>query len=105
MVTTDTATPPPISLTWSADAALIDGAAITIRPLKPDDVELLRSFFTSLSAESMRLRYFSASHQLTDEELTRLTTSDAATHTHLGAFHAGSVVGVADFSVSAPGEA
>ena len=53
----------------------------------------------------MRLRYFSASHQLTEEELTRLTTSDAATHTHLGAFHAGSVVGVGDFSVSAPGEA
>ena len=104
-MTTDTATPPPISLTWSADAALIDGAAITIRPLNPDDVELLRSFFTSLSTESLRLRYFSASHELTDEELTRLTTSDAATHTHLGAFHAGSVVGVGDFSVSAPGEA
>ena len=104
-MTTDTATPPPISLTWSADAALIDGAAITIRPLSPADIELLRSFFTALSAESMRLRYFSASHQLTEEELTRLTTSDAATHTHLGAFHAGSVVGVGDFSVSAPGEA
>lgn len=104
-MTTDTATPPPISLTWSADAALIDGAAITLRPLTPGDIELLRSFFASLSGESLRLRYFSASHQLTEEELTRLTTSDAATHTHLGAFHAGSVVGVGDFSVSAPGEA
>ena len=81
-MTTDTATPPPISLTWSADAALIDGAAITIRPLKPGDVELLRGFFTSLSAESLRLRYFAARHELTDEELARLTTSDAATHTH-----------------------
>jgi acetyl coenzyme A synthetase (ADP forming)-like protein len=104
-VTTDTTVPPPISLDWSADAALVDGAAITIRPLRPEDAPTLRTFFTSLSAESLRLRYFSAHHELTDAELSRLMGSDASSHVHLGAFHAGSVVGVGDFSVSAPGEA
>ena len=104
-MTTETTSPPPISLDWSADAALIDGAAITIRPLHPEDIPILRVFFGNLSPESLRLRYFSARREMTDAELDRLTSSDAASHLHLGAFHAGSVVGVGDFIVSAPGEA
>ncbi|MGD1033832.1 MAG: GNAT family N-acetyltransferase, partial [Candidatus Dormibacteria bacterium] len=104
-MTTETTSPPPISLDWSADAALIDGAAITIRPLRPEDIPVLRLFFGDLSPESLRLRYFSARREMTDAELDRLTTSDAASHLHLGVFHAGSVVGVGDFIVSAPGEA
>jgi acetyl coenzyme A synthetase (ADP forming)-like protein len=104
-VTIETTSPPPISLDWSADAALIDGAAISIRPLRPEDEAALRAFFGSLSAESLRLRYFSARREMTDAEMARLTSSDAASHVHLGAFHAGQVEGVGDFIVSAPGEA
>ena len=104
-MTTEITSPPPISLDWSADAALIDGAAVSIRPLRPDDDAALRDFFGALSSESMRLRYFSTRPGMTDAEIARLTASDPASHVHLGAFHTGRVVGVGDFIVSAPGEA
>ncbi|MGO8687468.1 MAG: GNAT family N-acetyltransferase [Candidatus Dormibacteria bacterium] len=104
-MTTEITSPPPISLDWSADAALIDGAAVSIRPLRPDDDAALRDFFGALSSESMRLRYFSTRPGMTDAEIARLTASDPASHVHLGAFHTGRVVGVGDSIVSAPGEA
>jgi len=104
-VTIETTSPPPVSLAWSADAALVDGAAIAIRPLHGGDEEALRAFFGALSAESLRLRFFSARREMTDAEVDRLTSSDVSSHVHLGAFHAGQVVGVGDFIVSAPGEA
>ena len=104
-MTIETTSPPPVSLAWSADAALVDGAAIAIRPLHGGDEEALRAFFGALSAESLRLRFFSARREMTDAEVDRLTSSDVSSHVHLGAFHAGQVVGVGDFIVSAPGEA
>ncbi|HYA00138.1 MAG TPA: GNAT family N-acetyltransferase [Candidatus Binatia bacterium] len=104
-MTIEFATPTAVSLDWRADAALIDGAAITIRPLRPGDEPALRGFFDSLSPESIRLRYFSARHDLTDSDLERLTGSDGRTHLHIGAFHASRVVGVADYIVTVPSEA
>ena len=48
-VSTNSAVQPSVSLDWSADAALIDGTAITIRPLRAGDEPALRLFFDALS--------------------------------------------------------
>ncbi len=104
-VSTNSAVQPSVSLDWSADAALIDGTAITIRPLRAGDEPALRLFFDALSPESIRLRYFAARHEVTDAELGRLTTGDGMSRAHLGAFLAAQVVGVADFIVTRPTEA
>ncbi len=98
-------TPQSVPLDWTADAALIDGTAITIRPLRPGDATALRAFFSALSPESIRLRYFSARHELSDAELERLTKSDGRSHLHLGAFQAAELVGVSDFVTVRPSEA
>ena len=104
-MTTETATPPAVPLDWTADAALIDGTAISIRPLIPADQPALRLFYEQLSPESIRLRYFSPRHELTDTEVARLTGSDGSTHVHLGAFQASQLVGVGDFILVTPTEA
>jgi acetyl coenzyme A synthetase (ADP forming)-like protein len=97
---TTTTPAPTVPLDWSADAALIDGTAITIRPLRRGDETATRLFLESLSPESIRLRYFSPRHEVTDAELERLTGSDGHSHVHLGAFHTAEVVGVGDFAVT-----
>jgi succinyl-CoA synthetase alpha subunit/GNAT superfamily N-acetyltransferase len=96
-VSTEVLTPRAVPLEWTADAALIDGTAITIRPLHPGDEAALRAFFGALSPESIRLRYFSARHELSDAELERLTGSDGRSHVHLGGFLGAELVGVSDF--------
>ncbi len=104
-MTIETISPTPMSLAWTADAPLIDGAAVTIRPLRPTDAPALRAFFAALSPQSVRLRYFSERHKLTDEELFALTNGDPSAQIHLAALHADSVVGVANCVVTTPGQA
>jgi acetyltransferase len=48
--------PYPAEYTWTERAR--DGAAFTIRPIRPDDEPLLVAFHRALSDESVRLRYF-----------------------------------------------
>jgi len=57
---------------------LRDGTEATIRPIRPDDKERMRSAFLALDPRSVYTRVFSAKKDLSAEELRRLTEVDPA---------------------------
>ncbi|MER6084960.1 GNAT family N-acetyltransferase [Streptomyces sp. NPDC001833] len=46
-----------------AHALLADGTTVCIRPVTPDDHDRLKGFYDEMSAENLRLRFFSASRR------------------------------------------
>jgi acetyl coenzyme A synthetase (ADP forming)-like protein len=76
VTTADASLPPGYPSQWELDAVLSDGATVHIRPIRPDDARRLASFHELLSAESVRMRFFSAHPQLSEKELRRFTTVD-----------------------------
>jgi len=61
---------------WEADVVLADGGTAHLRPVRPQDAELLRAFYARLSAESIYYRFFSPHPQLTEREIVHFTTTD-----------------------------
>ncbi len=57
---------------WS----LADGTEITIRPIRPEDAELLQTFVRSLSEESRYFRFISTVQELSPRTVARLTQID-----------------------------
>lgn len=66
-------------------ATLRDGTAIRLRLLAPEDKELLRAGFESLSDESRYARFLAPKSTLTDDELRYLTEIDNENHFAIGA--------------------
>lgn len=61
---------------WEADVVLTDGTVAQLRPVHPDDGELLREFFASLSETSLFLRFFGNHSPQIDDEVDVLLASD-----------------------------
>ncbi len=61
---------------WEADVVLTDGGTAHLRPIRPDDADLLRAFYARLSPESIYYRFFSPRPRLTDREVEHFTTVD-----------------------------
>jgi acetyltransferase len=57
---------------------LPDGAALTIRPLRPEDAALTQAFVRALSPEARRYRFMQSIEELSPEMLARLTQIDYA---------------------------
>jgi acetyltransferase len=57
---------------------LEDGTSILLRPIKPEDEGRFNELFKSLSAETMRLRFFEIIKEMTHETLTRYCNVDYA---------------------------
>lgn len=55
---------------------LVGGERLTIRPIRPEDAENHLAFFSRLSPEDIRFRFFSAMRQLSAEQTVRLTQVD-----------------------------
>jgi acetyltransferase len=55
---------------------LEDGKSVSIRPIKPEDENLLCELFQSLSEESMRFRFFQAIRDMSHKNLTRYCNID-----------------------------
>jgi acetyltransferase len=55
---------------------LADGTDITIRPIRPEDAELVQAFVRGLSEESKYFRYMSSMQELTEIMLVRFTQID-----------------------------
>src|SRR5262249_2842460 len=84
----DAATPPdqlptpairPYPVQYVTNAALRDGKAVTIRPIRPQDEPLMVRFHHGLSEESVRSRYFSLvslGQRISHERLVRVCLSD-----------------------------
>ena len=63
---------------WERHAALKDGRGVFVRPVRPEDEYLYPEFFTQVSKEDVRLRFFSAMKELTHPFIARLTQLDYA---------------------------
>ena len=61
---------------WEADVILRDGATAHLRPISPQDRQLLQQFHSSQSEDSIYLRFFSYKPKLSERELERFTTVD-----------------------------
>ncbi|KXS32330.1 MAG: CoA-binding domain protein [Candidatus Gallionella acididurans] len=55
---------------------LADGTDITIRPIRPEDAELVQAFVRELSEESRYFRFMSSMQELTEAMLVRFTQID-----------------------------
>ncbi|RMI46368.1 GNAT family N-acetyltransferase [Actinomadura harenae] len=61
---------------WEADVVLTDGGTAHLRPIRPEDADLLRSFYARLSAETIYYRFFSPRPHLSDREIQHFTNVD-----------------------------
>jgi RimJ/RimL family protein N-acetyltransferase len=68
--------PPPISF----ELALLDGTAVLIRPILPEDGGRLRDGFARLSEMSRYRRFMTALDELTEEQVRYLTEIDYENH-------------------------
>jgi acetyltransferase len=59
---------------------LVDGSKVTLRPVLPQDADIMQSFVRTLSEESRRNRFFRALRELPKDLLTRFTNVDYETH-------------------------
>lgn len=74
---TSTASPEsPYPTRWIVDAVLSDGAAVSIRPIRPEDGAALVAFHAGLSEETVYRRFFACKPQLTEREVEHFTTVD-----------------------------
>lgn len=85
------------------ESNFVDPVRLRLRPLIPSDKQQLAAGFHRLSRQSRYSRFFRPKNEITDDELRRLTESDATGNFALGAFELSedgtelSVVGVARY--------
>lgn len=70
---------------YCVDAAMLDGGAIRIRAIRPDDRERLHEHFRSLSKQSVYYRFMGIKRELSPADLKRLTELDFRNHVGLAA--------------------
>ncbi|TYC51524.1 bifunctional acetate--CoA ligase family protein/GNAT family N-acetyltransferase [Rhodobacterales bacterium] len=63
---------------WEQTMTLRDGQEIFVRPVRPEDEELFRAFFESVTPEDLRLRFFAPVRDFSHRFLARLTQLDYA---------------------------
>jgi acetyltransferase len=63
---------------WERTLALGDGSSALVRPVRPEDDALFRAFFTRVSDEDLRLRFFQSVKHFSHEFIARLTQLDYA---------------------------
>ncbi|MFM2442914.1 MAG: hypothetical protein RJB09_100, partial [Pseudomonadota bacterium] len=68
----------PYPKSWERRLALRDGADIFVRPVRPEDEALYRTFFESVTAEDLRLRFFAPVKEFSHAFVARLTQIDYA---------------------------
>ena len=70
---------------YFVDAKMLDGAAIWIRAIRPDDQERLHEHFRGLSEQSVYFRFMGVKRDLSPDDLKRLTELDFESHVGLAA--------------------
>ncbi|HYP46195.1 MAG TPA: GNAT family N-acetyltransferase [Propionibacteriaceae bacterium] len=61
---------------WEADVVLSDGGVARLRPIRPDDADLLVQFYDRVSPESKYLRFFAPYPRLSAADVARFTQVD-----------------------------
>ena len=63
---------------WERDVELGHGRHVFVRPVRPEDEALFRTFFTRVSDEDLRMRFFQAMRHFSHEFIAQLTQLDYA---------------------------
>ena len=82
---------------FETDVVLADGATAHVRPIRPDDGDLLVAFHARQSPQSIYFRYFSPRPRLSDRDVERFTNVDYLDRFALIALRAGELIGVARY--------
>ncbi len=90
---------------WEADVLLRDGRTAHLRPMQPEDRDLLVDFYARVSDESKYYRFFSPMPQLSDRDLDRFTRVDHRDRVALILTVAGQMIAVGRFDTIRPGYA
>ena len=90
---------------WEADVLLRDGRTAHIRPMQPEDRELLVEFYGRVSDQSKYYRFFSPMPELSDRDLTRFTQVDHRDRVALILLVAGKMIAVGRYDTIRPGYA
>jgi acyl-CoA synthetase (NDP forming)/RimJ/RimL family protein N-acetyltransferase len=61
---------------WEADVVLRDGSTAHLRPIRADDADRLRRFYSRLSDETIYFRFFSLLRELSDKDVEHFTVVD-----------------------------
>jgi acetyltransferase len=67
---------PPYPEEWVTRWTTRGGAALTIRPIRPEDAEAHAAFFARLTPEDIRWRFFSQLRELPPQQIARMTQLD-----------------------------
>jgi acyl-CoA synthetase (NDP forming)/RimJ/RimL family protein N-acetyltransferase len=96
-------TPPPRH--WEADVLLRDGRTAHIRPIQPEDRELLVEFYSRVSDQSKYYRFFSPMPFLSERDLDRFTQVDHRDRVAMILLVAGHMIAVGRYDTIRPGYA
>jgi len=101
----DELTTPPPPRHWEADVLLRDGRTAHIRPMQPEDRELLVEFYARVSDQSKYYRFFSPMPELSQRDLDRFTRVDHRDRVALILLVAGQMIAVGRYDTIRPGYA
>lgn len=87
-----------------AELTLAGGTRLRLRPIRPQDADLERAFFESLSGRSRYQRFMQAMPPLSPEMLARFTHPDYDRELALVAVHDGAFVAVGRYAPNEDGE-
>lgn len=90
---------------WEADVLLRDGRTAHIRPIHPEDAELLVEFYSRVSDRSKYYRFFSPMPNLSDRDVARFTQVDHDHRVALVLLLQGQMIAVGRYDVVGDGEA
>jgi len=68
---------------YSVDTTMLDGSAVRIRAIRPDDQERLHDHFRGLSEQSVYFRFMGIRRDLSPDDLKRFTELDFKNHVGL----------------------
>ncbi|QVT80703.1 Protein lysine acetyltransferase Pat [Nocardioides aquaticus] len=97
--------PTPAPLHWEADVLLRDGRTAHVRPIVPEDAELLVSFYARVSDRSKYYRFFSPMPTLSARDVRRFTEVDHVSRVALVMLLQGQMIAVGRFEGLGDGEA
>ncbi|MGV1035931.1 MAG: GNAT family N-acetyltransferase [Candidatus Nanopelagicales bacterium] len=82
---------------WEADVVLRDGRTCHIRPVRPDDREMLTEFYGDLTEETLYMRFFSPSPDLLSRSIDKILAADHREHVGLLALMGGRIIGIGTY--------
>ena len=90
---------------WTADVLLRDGRTAHIRPVTPDDKDLLVEFYARVSDESKYYRFFSPMPVLSEKDVNRFTEVDYVNRVAFVLTLRGRMIAIGRYDAVRPGEA